>query len=305
MTLNFTEWERLNEASVLDKLKNFLSGAFGGSISKLDNLGEEYRSAEMDYVDEWEKIQEEIDKLELQRSQTKADPAELKKIDRLIVRNNQLLSSQSKAHEKKTDEIFLKVKKIITENKRLRTYWERIKTKIDSEVSQDMYEKAKKLSDSSLADSLYTKYKDAVLKAKQKDEEFREKYGNLMTREIQAGPKSSKFKDDEIDSEIDGESSETSFSYLSKLPVSDFSKAVKNLEQKDAKSLLSYLIKQRNERYVAMDLERDALNKFVSSASNKDKARDLASDKIKDIRSRYMSEIRDLRSKITLTRKYA
>jgi hypothetical protein len=306
MTLNFKDWESLNEANIFDKLKNFLSGAFGGDISKLDSLGEDYRSAEMDYVDEWESVQEEIDKLELERSQTKADPAEIKKIDRLVQRNNQLLAAQEKAHVKKTDDIFARVKKIISANKRLRIYWERIKSKIDAEITQDMYEKAKKLADSSLSGNLYNKYKDALLKSKQKDEEFREKYGNLMTREIQAKPRSSKYDDDfDVDSSEPEIQSKTSFSYLANLPISEFSKEVKELDRKEAKSLLFYLIKERNEKYVAMDLEKDSLNKFISKVSDKKKARDIAADKTKDIKAKYMGEIRDLRSKITLTRKYA
>ena len=306
MTMKFKDWESLNEANVFDKIKNFLSGAFGGSITKLDSLGEEYRNAEMDYVDEWEKTQEEIDKLELERSQVKADPAEIKKIDRLIIRNNQFINTQAKAHEKKTEQIFDKVRKTIVDNKRLRTYWEKIKTDIDAEVSEDMYKKAKKMADSSLADSLYTKYKDAVLKAKKKDEEFREKYGNLMTREIQSGPKKISKGSDDLDFEIsDTKTDDVSFSSLMDLSITDFTNAVKDLSSKQAKSLLSYLTKQRNERYVALDLERDNLNKYVDRATNKDKARDVAAEKIKDIRSRYMSEIRDLRSKITVAKKYA
>lgn len=305
MTLNFKDWESLNEASIVDKIKNFLSGAFGGSISKLDSLGEEYRTAEMDYVDEWEKTQEEIDKLELERSQVKADPAEIKKIDRLITRNNQLLTAQSKAHEKRTEQIFDKVRKAITNNKRLRTYWEKIKTEIDAEISEEMYQKAKKMADSSLADSLYTKYKDAVISAKKKDEEFREKYGNLMTREIQAGVKRTR-KEENSDVESTKEKEgETSFSNLLDLSISDFTNVVKNFTTKEAKSLLSYLIKQRNDKYVALDTERDNLNKYVDSSTNKDKARDVAAEKIKELRAKYMSEIRDIRSKITVTRKYA
>lgn len=306
MTMKFKDWESLNEANVFDKIKNFLSGAFGGSITKLDSLGEEYRNAEMDYVDEWEKTQEEIDKLELERSQVKADPAEIKKIDRLIIRNNQYINTQAKAHEKKTEQIFDKVRKTIVDNKRLRTYWEKIKTDIDAEVSEDMYKKAKKMADTSLADSLYTKYKDAVLKAKKKDEEFREKYGNLMTREIQSGPKKISKGSDDLDFEIsDTKTDDVSFSDLMDLSITDFTNAVKDLSSKQAKSLLSYLTKQRNERYVALDLERDNLNKYVDRATDKDKARNVAAEKIKDIRSRYMSEIRDLRSKITVAKKYA
>lgn len=304
MTMKFKDWESLNEANVFDKIKNFLSGAFGGSISKLDSLGEEYRNAEMDYVDEWEKTQEEIDKLELERSQVKADPAEIKKIDRLIIRNNQFVKSQEKAHEKRTEQIFDKVRKTILDNKRLRTYWEKVKTDIDAEVSEDMYKKAKKMADSTLADSLYTKYKDAVLKAKKKDEEFKEKYGNLMTREIQSGPKRT-WKNVVDADDSDNYADDLSFADLMDLSITDFTNAVKNLSSKQAKSLLSYLIKQRNERYVALDLERDNLNKYVDKATDKDKARDVAAEKIKDIRSRYMGEIRDIRSKITVAKNYA
>lgn len=306
MTLKFKEWNSLNEANFFDKIKNFLSGTFGGSVGKIDSLGEDYRNAEMDYVDEWEKIQEEIDKLELERSQIKSDPAEIKKIDRLITRNNQLLTSQTKAHEKRSEQIFDKVRKIITDNKRLRVYWERLKAQIDAEVSEDMYQKAKKLADESAAGPLYTKYKAAVLAAKKKDDEFREKYGNLMTREIQSGPsKSSRSKYDD-DSDLPVRiSDDGSFSDLMKLSISDFTKKVKDISPSDAKSLVSYLIKQRNERYVALDLEKDKLDKFVEKSPNKTKAKSVADEKMKEARSRYMNEIRDIRSKITVARKYA
>jgi len=306
MTMKYKDWKSLNEANFFDKIKNFLSGAFGGSITKLDSLSEEYRNSEMDYVDEWEKTQEEIDKLELERSQIKSDPAEIKKIDRLLIRNNQFIKAQAKAHEKKTEQIFDKVRKIITDNKRLRTYWEKIKSDVDAEVSEDMYKKAKDMADDSLADSLYTKYKNAVLNAKKKDEEFREKYGNLMTKEIQYSTK--KIAKDPDDSDFlasDIEHSGSSFSNLIDLSISDFANIVKNLPSKQAKSLLSYLTKQRNEKYVALDLERDNLNRYVEKSTNKDKARDVASEKIKDLRSKYMGEIRDLRSKITVVKKYA
>jgi hypothetical protein len=304
--MKYKDWKSLNEANFFDKIKNFLSGAFGGSITKLDSLSEEYRNSEMDYVDEWEKTQEEIDKLELERSQIKSDPAEIKKIDRLLIRNNQFIKAQAKAHEKKTEQIFDKVRKIITDNKRLRTYWEKIKSDVDAEVSEDMYKKAKDMADDSLADSLYTKYKNAVLNAKKKDEEFREKYGNLMTKEIQYSTK--KIAKDPDDSDFlasDIEHSGSSFSNLIDLSISDFANIVKNLPSKQAKSLLSYLTKQRNEKYVALDLERDNLNRYVEKSTNKDKARDVASEKIKDLRSKYMGEIRDLRSKITVVKKYA
>jgi hypothetical protein len=81
MTLKFNEWSSLNEAGIFDKIKNWLSGTFGGSIDSLDKLANEYRSAELEYVEKWEDINVEIDKLDLERSQTKSDPAEIKRIE--------------------------------------------------------------------------------------------------------------------------------------------------------------------------------------------------------------------------------
>ena len=87
MTLKFDEWERLNEANLLGKITKWLSDNFGGKMSKLDSLIDEYTDAETAYVDEWERIHDELDKLELQKEQTKSDPAELKRINKFIQRN--------------------------------------------------------------------------------------------------------------------------------------------------------------------------------------------------------------------------
>ena len=45
MTLKFKDWDSLNEASIVDRIKNWLSGTFGGKIDSLDKLAEEYRRA--------------------------------------------------------------------------------------------------------------------------------------------------------------------------------------------------------------------------------------------------------------------
>tara|TARA_R110000868_G_scaffold111890_1_gene301759 strand:- start:93 stop:1028 length:936 start_codon:yes stop_codon:yes gene_type:complete len=311
MTLKFKEWDSLNEAGIFDTIKNWLSGTFGGSIDSLDKLANEYRSAELEYVEKWEDINVEIDKLDLERSQTKSDPAEIKRIDRLIQRNNELMDAQSRAHEKKTESIFTKVRDVISENKRVRIYWEKLKTKVDADIAEEMYKRAKNLADSSLSGSLYSKYKTALLKAKQKDTDFRNKYGNLMTKDIESGER---FKDKSgsarstpgpDNSAKQGNESDASFEFLAKLPLVEFTNAIKEYVPTQAKKLVSFLLKERNDRYVAMDMERDILNKEVENSSSPDQARELASKRIKEIREKYMDEIRDLRSKITIARKYA
>jgi hypothetical protein len=311
MTLKFKEWDRLNETNVFDKIKNWLSGTFGGSIESLDKLANEYRSAELEYVEKWEDINVELDKLDLERSQTKSDPAEMKRIDRLIQRNNDLMDAQSRSHEKKADNIFAKVKDVIKENERVRIYWEKIKTKIDANVAEEMYKKAKKLADSSISSSLYSKYKAALLKAKQRDIDFRNKYGNLMSDDIESSKrykdKSGSFRPSDFyeGPSKSGNERDASFEFLAKLPLTEFTNAIKGYIPAQAKKLVSFLLKERNDRYVAMDMERDLLNKEVENSSNPNEARAFASKRIKQIREKYMDEIRDLRSKITIAKKYA
>ena len=178
--LKFNEWDQLNEANVFDKIKSWFSANFGGALSRIEDLLSEYRSAETMYVDEWEKIIEEIDKLELQRSQIKSDPAEAKKIDRYIQRNKQVLEDMKKAHAKSIEHLMLKVKKEIADSRKLQSYWELNKTKIDAEVADDMLKRSKQLANVDLSGTLYSKYKEAVLKAKEKDQEFKDKYGDLL-----------------------------------------------------------------------------------------------------------------------------
>jgi len=308
MTLNFKEWDSLNESNIFDRIKNWLSGTFGGKIEKLDKLASEYKSAELEYVEEWENVQIEMDKLELEKSQTKNDPAELKKINRLIERNHQLMDAQTKAHEKKTDEIFNKVRESISDNKRIKTYWERLKLKIDAEIAEEMYKRAKNLADSSLSGTLYSKYKAALLKAKQKDIDFKNKYGDLMDKDIES---SYKYREERgkkkyrTDVEAFSDDSDFTFEFLAKLSISEFTDAVKDYPSDKMKKLVSFLIKERNDRYVAMDMERDVLGKEVDNAKNKSEAKIKATEKMKSVREKYMSEIRDLRSKITIARKYA
>jgi hypothetical protein len=180
MTLKFKEWDALNEASVFDKIKTWFSSNFGGAVSKLDGLLSDYRSAELEYVDEWQEIAEEMDKLDLERDQTKSDPAELKKIERYIQRNREVLANSKKAHAKKIDHMMNVVRDVISDNSKLRNYWEMNKSRVDADVSEEMYKRSKDLADPVFSSGLYDKYKAAVLLAKKKDTEFREKYGDLM-----------------------------------------------------------------------------------------------------------------------------
>ena len=62
-TLKFKEWETLNEANFFDKVKDWFSANFGGSMSKLQGLLNDYKNLELEFVDECEEVLIEIYKL--------------------------------------------------------------------------------------------------------------------------------------------------------------------------------------------------------------------------------------------------
>lgn len=294
MILDFNKWEELNEASIFSKISDWFQTKFGRSYGKLNNLLDEYRELENKFVDEWQEVIVEIDKLELKREQTQSDPAEQKTIQRYITRNKELMDSMEKSHEKSIDYLMKKVKTVISDEQKLRNFWELNKSKIDAEIAEEMYKKSKDLADTRYSDSLYKKYRNAVDIAKRKDTEFKEKYGDIIKR-------SPVFPADDISTKkVDIQ--EPALDLYSTMSLADFTKLVQGLTSKEAKNLASSMIKQRNELYVKLEMEREIINRQIDS---KEISRDEAAKKIKSLREMYMDKIRDLRSKITVARQYA
>jgi hypothetical protein len=297
MTLKFKEWEALNEANLFSKIKDWFSSNFGGSLGKLEGLLYDYKKLELEFVDEWQEIAVEIDKLELEKGQAKNDPAALKKAERYIQRNNEVLVNAKKAHAKKIDHLMNVVKDVIGDSRKLQNFWETNKSKVDADVAEEMYKRSKDLADTSTSRELYDKYKKSVLVAKERDLEFRNKYGDLINRENK--------KEEAEKSKGSAPSTEASADLYVSMSLADFTKAVSSLTPAQAKSLVSSLIKQRNELYVQMDVEREALNDQISGKTGTGVSREEAAKRIKEIREKYMETIRDLRSKITIARKNA
>jgi hypothetical protein len=182
MLYNFKQWQNevaLNESKSIDNIMNWLSTNFGGSVSKIDALLAGILSIEEDYMKEWNDIQTEIDSLEVQKAQIKSDPAEAKKLERMISRNQKLLDALSKKRRSAIDAVEKKVEDATKGKQRLISYWNMKKSEAESDVAEKLYKMAKNLTDSSIADELYDKYKDAALMAKKKDDQFRSKFGDL------------------------------------------------------------------------------------------------------------------------------
>jgi hypothetical protein len=299
MLLNFKQWEsqNLNEKdSSLEKIMNWLSSNFGGSIAKIDSLLGQINAIETQYSKDWNDIQTDIDALEIQKAQTKNDPAESKKLERMIDRNQKLLSALSRKRKADIDKIDSKVEKVTDGKSRLISYWNLRKAELEADLTEKLYKLAKQLTDDSVAEELYDKYKKAALEAKKKDESFRQKFGKLEL------VKSASIDKIEGDGEKPMTKANFSMDPIFAMNAPQFTKFVQSLEKGQVSSLIKSLQKERNERYATMDTERDRLEDQAEKKgfSKEDVKRDL-----KDLRETLMEQIRDLRTKITIARRYA
>ena len=294
MNLSFEEWETLYEGNFFDKVKNFLSKSFGGAVSKLDDLAQSYRKSESDYIKDWDNGSVEKDKLEIELAQSKSDPAEIKKIERMIKRNRDVLATAQRARTDRAEAIDKKARSISKGNERLNTYWEVEIARVNAEVSEKLHKKARDLNDETEASKLYDIYQRSLMISKKKEEEFRSKFGSSFT-EGGINPKEPEGNA--------GEGTDASQELYLNLPIKDFTAKVKTLSPKERKSLIMRLVKERNERYVAMDIEQDSLIKQLDSKKLRGKDLDEEKAKIKSAKEKYLEEIRDLRGKITIARR--
>lgn len=295
MNVSFEEWESLYEGEFLDKIKNFLSRSVGGAISKLDDLLSSYRTSENNYIKDWDNGSIQKDKLEIELAQSKSDPAEIKKIERMIKRNRDVLETAQKARADRADSIDKKARSIIKGNERLSSYWEVEIARANAEVSERMHKKAKYLNDDSESERIYGIYQKSLLDSRKKEEEFRSKFGSSFSTE---GTITSDNQEENRGQEIEASQD----LYLS-LPLKDFTTKVRSLSPKERKFLISKLIKERNERYLAMDIEQDSLIKQLDNRNLKGKDLVEEKKKIKEAKEKYLEEIKDLRSKITIARR--
>jgi hypothetical protein len=296
MNLSFEEWESLHEGQFFDKIKNFLSRSVGGAIGKLDELLSSYRRSENDYIKDWDEGSIEKDKLEIEIAQSKSDPAEIKKLERMMKRNRDVHSTAQKARMDRSEAIDKKARSIAKGNERLSSYWEVEVSRVNAEISEKLHKKAKTLNDGSEASRLYDIYQKSLFTSKEKEEQFKSKFGSSFMDDGAIKT------DKEINLEV-GEGTDGSQELYLNLPIKDFASKVKTLSPKERKALTSRLVKERNERYVAMDIEQDALIKQLDSKKIKGKDLEEEKNKIKEAKQKYLEEIRDLRGKITISRR--
>lgn len=300
MVYNFRQWDNftsLNEANALEKIFGWFGSIFGGTVSKIDSYLEDIIQLEEDYAKEWDKIMTDLDELEVQKAQISNDPAESRKLDRMIDRNEKLLQSALRKKNSSISDIEDKVRKLTEKDSKLVSYWNLKKTKAEKDVAERLYDISKKLTNPDLGEELYDKYKKAALAAKEKDEDFRQKYGDMR---LPGSP--SKYSYSE--SPTIPEKSRISKGILSRiLNMSDkeFEKHVQKLGPSEIKDLKSDLIHVKNEMLRLRSLD---LKDYGQDASSKGLSKVEIKMGESNIRNKHLGRISDIRDKITYLNRY-
>jgi len=300
MVYNFRQWDNftsLNEANALEKIFGWFCSIFGGTVSKIDSYLEDIIQLEEDYAKEWDKIMTDLDELEVQKAQISNDPAESRKLDRMIDRNEKLLQSALRKKNSSISDIEDKVRKLTEKDSKLVSYWNLKKTKAEKDVAERLYDISKKLTNPDLGEELYDKYKKAALAAKEKDEDFRQKYGDMR---LPGSP--SKYSYSE--SPTIPEKSRISKGILSRiLNMSDkeFEKHVQKLGPSEIKDLKSDLIHVKNEMLRLRSLD---LKDYGQDASSKGLSKVEIKMGESNIRNKHLGRISDIRDKITYLNRY-
>ena len=273
----------INEANALEKIKNWFSRNFGGSVKKIEDLLSDYRSKEMDYVSEWKEILRDIEDLEIS-VETAEDAAEERSSRRTIDRKKDLLSSVKNKHRKNLDVIFSKVKSEVKGKKDLEEYWGNRKAEVDAEIAKRMYDIAKDFSDESVRKDFYDKYKKALLNSEKAMKEFSKMYKS-------EGSRPSKITSKDMEEYLE-------------MTLKEFSEKIKDLGPEEAKQIAKYLSDAKSDLYVEMDVKVEKMKADVDRFKGDKSAMAAAKSKMDKVKNSYMEKIRQLRTKYTLIKKY-
>ena len=273
----------INEANTLEKIKNWFSRNFGGSVKKIEDLLSDYRSKEMDYVSEWKEILRDIEDLEIS-VETAEDAAEERSSRRTIDRKKDLLSSVKNKHRKNLDVIFSKVKSEVKGKKDLEEYWGNRKAEVDAEIAKRMYDIAKDFSDESVRKDFYDKYKKALLNSEKAMKEFSKMYKS-------EGSRPSKITSKDMEEYLE-------------MTLKEFSEKIKDLGPEEAKQIAKYLSDAKSDLYVEMDVKVEKMKADVDRFKGDKSAMAAAKSKMDKVKNSYMEKIRQLRTKYTLIKKY-
>ena len=278
MTLKFSEWDRAHytvDESLGDDIQNWLGKTFGGKTKKIEGVLADIGFAEKEYAKEWEKIQMDMGSINGQIDTGEISPEEEKEFRKKIKEHQSHLAILLRRKTQKIRDLNDLAMKTVEGNSRLNKYWDLKKAEAELEIVENLYKISKNLPDKKLEDDLYSQYKKAYDRLKQK-----EKGAESIAKEVE--------KDSDETSK--GEGVDTSkIGKIIAMSLSDFRDEVKKYSPDGLKSLKRALIDQKNL----------GLNELRSLRRIKGKELDRASSREKtEIMGKYNPKIYEIGEKI-------
>lgn len=278
MTLRFSEWDKAQytvDESLGDDIQNWLGKTFGGKTKKIEGILADLGFAEKEYAKEWEKIQMDMGSINGQIDTGEISPEEEKEFRKKIKEHQSHLAILLRRKTQKIRDLNDLAMKTVEGNSRLNKYWDLKKAEAELEIVENLYKISKNLPDKKLEDDLYSQYRKAYDRLKQK-----EKGAESIAKEVE--------KDSDETSK--GEDVDTSkIGKIIAMSLSDFRDEVKKYSPDGLKSLKRALIDQKNL----------GLNELRSLRRIKGKELDRASSREKtEIMGRYNPKIYEIGEKI-------
>ena len=278
MTLRFSEWDKAQytvDESLGDDIQNWLGKTFGGKTKKIEGILADLGFAEKEYAKEWEKIQMDMGSINGQIDTGEISPEEEKKFRKKIKEHQSHLAILLRRKTQKIRDLNDLAMKTVEGNSRLNKYWDLKKAEAELEIVENLYKISKNLPDKKLEDDLYSQYRKAYDRLKQK-----EKGAESIAKEVE--------KDSDETSK--GEDVDTSkIGKIIAMSLSDFRDEVKKYSPDGLKSLKRALIDQKNL----------GLNELRSLRRIKGKELDRASSREKtEIMGKYNPKIYEIGEKI-------
>ena len=278
MTLKFSEWDKAQytvDESLGDDIQNWLGKTFGGKTKKIEGILADLGFAEKEYAKEWEKIQMDMGSINGQIDTGEISPEEEKEFRKKIKEHQSHLAILLRRKTQKIRDLNDLAMKTVEGNSRLNKYWDLKKAEAELEIVENLYKISKNLPDKKLEDDLYSQYRKAYDRLKQK-----EKGAESIAKEVE--------KDSDETSK--GEDVDTSkIGKIIAMSLPDFRDEVKKYSPDGLKSLKRALIDQKNL----------GLNELRSLRRIKGKELDRASSREKtEIMGKYNPKIYEIGEKI-------
>jgi hypothetical protein len=237
--LKFKEWEKMCSSvdeSIGDDIKNWFSKNFGGRVSKVDSIISDLVSIEKQFVSEWESIQIEIGELKEKLNSEDLESRERDLIKDKIKKSVEKIELMEREKTQKIREFNLMVLDLTKGNQRITKYWNLKKAEAEVEISKDLYEISKNLSDPKMEDELYQKHIEALENFRKKEREMDE-----FVSDNRIDPEEVSDEDSETERNIDIKTKD-----LISMGTPKFLNVIKGFTPKEIKRIHRELTTQKN-----------------------------------------------------------